>query len=89
MLGRLEIFLTFEPCIFLKKVYICLDFSLNKYQPMQSLIIPFVDIDTVQDIINLLRRHKQAFEIKDIEPSLLDDPNIVWEFSEPDTDWQN
>ncbi len=55
---------------------------------MQSLIIPFADINAVQDIINLLRRHKQAFEIKDIEPSLLDDPNIVWEFPEPDTQWE-
>ena len=57
---------------------------------MQTLILPFSETDTdILAFINRLRRQKKAFEIQNVEPTSLDDPNIVWAFPEPDLDFEN
>ena len=53
---------------------------------MQALIIPFTEADTdILAFINRLRRQKKAFDIQRLDVDL---SNIVWDFKEPDTDFE-
>ena len=53
---------------------------------MQTLILPFTEADTeIIKFINRLRRQKKAFEIQPLD---VDFSNSVWDFKEPDTDFE-
>ena len=56
---------------------------------MQTLTLSFSENDVdVLNIIHRLRQLKKTFHIEPVEPSTLDDSRIVWEFPEPDEDWE-
>lgn len=55
---------------------------------MKTLILPFSENDVdILNFINRLRLQKKTFRIE-TATNLGDEPNIIWEFPEPDHDWE-
>ena len=56
---------------------------------MQAVVLPYNKSKDLKILLDLARRLKIPFQIKDIDAEQLDDSNIIFEFQEPDEDWVN